>query len=129
LYRFDDLHHFRHSLARDAVGAYTIWFRFEEWKKWLCLKVGKAQRKAKSLSRRIYEHWDSRELPNPNVLAAHLMADLELASRAPPPPGENLRDREGRQRLLARWCRFQVVEVREEITPRELAILECWLPS
>ena len=121
LHRFDDLPHFRHSLERDAVGVYAIWLQFEGWKRWLCLKIGKAQRKSKSLSGRIYDHWHSRELPNPNVLAAHLLADLELASRS----GENLREQAGRQRLLARWCRFQVVEVREDITPRELAILEC----
>jgi hypothetical protein len=125
LYSFDDLPHFRHSLKQDVVGAYAIWLRLEEWKKRLCLKVGKAQRKTKSLSGRIYDHWHSRELPNPNVLAAHLMADLVLASLS----GEDLRNQEGRRRLLERRCCFQVVEIRESTTARELAILECRLAA
>jgi|ERR1051326_2155463 hypothetical protein len=125
LYRFDDLPGFRYSLKRDAVGAYAIWFRSEKWKNWLCLKVGKAQRKAKSLSSRLYDHWHSRELPNPNMLVAHLMADSELALLS----REDLSVQGARRRILERWCRFQAVEVREGITPRDLAILECRLAA
>lgn len=123
MYKFDDMNRFRKSLKRNAVGTYAIWLRLDGWNKWLCLKIGKAQRKAKSLSGRIYDHWHSRELPNPNVLAAHLMVDSELASLS----GETLLNQQGRRALLERRCCFQVVEVRESITPRELAILECRL--
>jgi hypothetical protein len=118
---FADLSKLQQTLASD--GAYVIWLRLKEETNRLCLKIGKAQRTVGGLYCRLYEHWHSRERPNPNVLAQHLMLDSKLAKRT----GLDLTNRVERKRLLKDWCSFQAQPFGFPITPREVAILECFL--
>jgi hypothetical protein len=119
--QFADLSTLRKLLASD--GAYVIWLRLKEEAHPLCLKIGKAQRAVGGLHSRLYDHWHSRERPNPNVLAQHLMHDSELAKRT----GLDLTNRDKRKRLLKDWCTFQAQPFGFPIAPREVAILECFL--
>lgn len=74
---FANLSQYRRELA--PAGAYVIWLRLTEDAPPLCLKIGKVQRASgSSLYSRLYDHWNSREHPTPNVLAKHLMSDLDL---------------------------------------------------
>jgi hypothetical protein len=118
---FVNLRFLRQELAAD--GAYVIWLRLKEVPDPICLKIGKANRASGGLHSRIYDHWHSREKPNPNVLALHLMGDIELAERT----GLDLTKRDERRHLLEARCVFQAQPFGVSITPREIAILECFL--
>jgi hypothetical protein len=121
LHSFANLTDFRQNVSKGTVGCYAIWLKLAGWEKYLCLKVGLAI----CLRRRISEHRRSRELPTPNILAAHLMTDTELEGLS----GVNLRDRLERRQFIQRLCYFQVVAVRPDTPHRELAILECRLAA
>lgn len=118
--KFADLSKLRQTLGSD--GAYVIWLRLKEDATPLCLKIGKAQR-TRGLHPRLNEHWGSREKPTPNVLAQHLMRDDELGRRT----SLDLKNLVQRKRLLEDWCTFQALPFGFSITPREVAILECFL--
>jgi hypothetical protein len=120
--QFANLGSLRQQLASE--GAYVIWLQLKETPQPLCLKIGKAQRATKgSLHSRLYDHWYSRERPNPNVLAKHLISDNALARST----GLDLTNRAERQRLLKDWCTFQAQPFDVPIAKREVAILECFL--
>jgi hypothetical protein len=118
---FANLSSLRQQLA--PAGAYVIWLLLKDAPERLCLKIGKAQRARGGLHSRLYDHWHSREKPNPNVLALHLKRDVELAERT----GLDLTDRAQRRRLLEDCCTFQAQPFGVSITPRQVAILECFL--